>query len=243
MSTQKDVDDARRFGLSSEEIEALQDESTAAPAVQRRESDATPNLGDDAPAEVASVYRAPPVEDYEGRVAALDSQSDALADRWKSGEITFDEFRAEERQIEADRRALDSAQLKAEISTEYHEQAAGASWKRECDRFLAHAAKADGVDYRSNRVLWTALDAGVKELAGDPANIDKPSRWFLEQAHRNITATIRRLGGDDPAYDAAPAAGGASFSAVDGLDGLEQEAALARMTPEEADRYLSGKAR
>jgi hypothetical protein len=126
-------------------------------------------------------------------VTALDQRVQAAEAKFKAGEMTFDDFRKEERAVQTERRTLDDARIKGEISTEQTEQMAAARWKWETDRFFREATKNDGIDYKAkeNRPLWAALDAEVRALGADEANASKPGTWFLEEAHRRIKTTFK----------------------------------------------------
>jgi hypothetical protein len=212
-------------------------------------------------------------------VGDLDAKVKDAEVKFKAGEMTFDEFRAVERNAEGERRKLDAAQLKSEISSESGEQAAAARWKFETDRFFKDTAKGDGIDYKAkgNEPLWAALDAEVKRLAKDDANADKSGPWFLEQAHAAVKklfgrsaapagdggksdaekkaaaeaaavaarkaakkAPVQSLSGLPDAGTDAPGDKG-EFGHLEGLEGMELEAALAALPKDEADRYLSGR--
>ena len=69
--------------------------------------------------------------------------------------------------------------------------------------------------------------AGIK-----PAEKEKPAKPRLVSDRAGLPPTIK----DAPA-EAAPPSGGGEFSALDGLSGMELEAAVARMSPEQQTRW------
>lgn len=222
-----------RLGLSAEERAVLED---GAPA----QKEAAPIAAADSPVEELEpivAYSAPAVPDYDDRVRELDERTNAAAERFKTGDLTFDEFRAEERAVDEERRQLDADRLKHEISAGMQDQAAQQRWKYECGRFFREIANAEGVDYKGKPVLWAALDAEVKRLAALEENADKPGLWFLQQAHGNVRALREHFD------EASGSATGdrRSIADLDSLSGLEQEAELARLSPEEADAWLRGR--
>jgi hypothetical protein len=110
--------------------------------------------------------------------------------------------------------------------------------------------RSEGVDYASNRSLNAALDQAVKDLAGAQdkdgkfIHEDKSGRWFLREAHRRVMEGIgrgSRRGGSDEDVDADDREqhlGRADFERLDDMDGLDLEDEVAKMTPEEQERWL-----
>ncbi len=200
---------------------------------------------DDAP-QFIHRYEAPPVDGYEAKLQSLD-------EKFEAGEIALREYNAQRDELRA-------AQLKAEIAAESAAQEAEQRWKWEIDRFMD-----DHDQYKKDPILHAALDAAVKNLAADEANTDKTGRWFLREAHKEVS---KRFGGeeqgDKPAEKTAekqsqprgkpdlkavprtlgqvPAAEsndtGGEFASLDRLDGADFEKAFARMTPDQQERYL-----
>jgi hypothetical protein len=237
-----DEADLDRIGLGAEEIEALKDGDEPERVEQAmNDQRAGAEIVEDAEPP-ATVYIAAPVPDYHQRVGALDQRVADAEGKFKSGELTFDEFRAEERNIADERRQLDEARLKSEISREQAEQSAAARWRWECDTFMSQALRDEGIDYVTKPLLWVAFDAEVRRLGQDVANEGKPGRWFLEQAHENVkrqigieaTASIR----SDDAGLVHDHGGDDEFARLDALSGLDLERALSRMSPEQAEKYL-----
>lgn len=123
-----------------------------------------------------------------------------------------------------------------------------------------------GIDYRKDAEKAADLDTFVKTLAGRQENSDKPMEWFLQEAHRRVRAlhNLAAAPAAAPAPAPAPAKpasrkpdlssvpttlaqvpGGdgpgdvsGEFADVLSLEGEEYEAAIARMTPAQRDRFL-----
>lgn len=233
-------------------------------------------------------YVAPPVEDYDEQVKALSAQRVEALAAFKRGDLEAEALDAKIEEIETARRNLDNQKQKAELSAEMSEQSAKQQWQWEINRFMRNAAR-EGVEYRvtaaqaaledakkandaaaikqaseavrSARVLNAALDAEVKALAEDPANAERSSEWFLEEAHRSIKArfNLGKPSGERPrtasrkpdlrsiptTLSTIPAAGSDDTSTGDdgfqhlkGLEGIELENAVARMSKADQERWL-----
>lgn len=209
-----------------------------------------------------TTYRATVPEGHAEQLAALTEADSALAAKFESGEIDFNEFRAQSAELNQRRLELSKAQIKAEISAEMGEQTAEQEWQDTIKQFMT-AAKPEGIDYRKDEAKRNDLDKYVKALAADDDNADKPMRWFLEEAHRIVKAkhgiltaapkadapagkpaarkpdastiptTLAHVPGSDGPGDISD-----EFAEIDRLEGMEQEDAIARMTPAQREKYL-----
>lgn len=220
--------------------------------------------GEEAPPErERRSYRATLPEGYDEKVAAVAQESDALADRFKAGDIDFDEYRAEAAKLDSRRDELAAAKLKAEISAEMEDQSAERQWQDEIDALVSRAAKDDKVDYRNDPEKQRDLDVFVRVLAADATNASRPMRWFLDEAHKRVKAlhgllpaqkseqsqppskpaprkpnlaavpkTLANIPGGDGPGDIAD-----EFSGADGLEGLDFEAAIAKMSPAQREKF------
>jgi hypothetical protein len=200
---------------------------------------------------------APPVEKFDERIGALDQRASDAGEKFKAGDLSFEELQAETKAVERERGELEAAKLKADIASEQQVQTAEQRWQWEINRFYRRVEKDEGVKYTGSSLLLAALDTRVKELANVKENADKDSTWFLEEAHRQVKAELgigkkaaagaRARGADRAAGaedHAAELDGGdavvSDFAELEKLEGLELENALARLPKHEADRYLSG---
>lgn len=131
-------------------------------------------------------------------------------------------------------------------------------------------AKAEGIDYADPKAE-KEFDRYMRVLQDDPDNAAQPLRWFFDEAHamykarHGIVAPPRKTQNQaDPAAEAVrqrsqrrPAAppslalvpqagmeteGETEFSYLDRLSGMALENAIARLSPDQAERYLSGQA-
>lgn len=229
----------------------------AAPAAEVVEDDAE----EDAPA-AKPVYRATLPADYEAQVQALAEEDSALADKFKSGEIDFDAFRAQSTELNNRRHELSMAKVKADIASEIGEQTAEASWQDTINSFMAKTKKDEGIDYRKDKAKEKDLDIFVKVLAAEDENADKPMNWFLSEAHRMVRAKhgiaapapttpgktkkrtppvgqIPKTLAGVPGTDGPGDIGGDEFQELDRLEGMELEEAVARLSPAARAKYLS----
>lgn len=255
------------------------DEAAAAAAAAKPAPD-----DDDAPP-FTPRYVAQPVEDFDKKMTALNERTTAALAKFKDGSITIEDYNAERDTVEKERAELREANLKATIAAEQAVQTGEQRWQWEIERFFRRVFRTEGIDYADSRRLNGALDTEVKRLAGLKENEDKNSQWFLEEAHKNVKASLNLTSkagaGDKAAAEAAAAAaeakrkadeaataaalkgrkvdkaklapdvggaakagdedtGGGEFAALDKLEGMELEAALARLTPDQQARYLAG---
>jgi len=236
-------------GLSNEEREALGE--TPADVETLRELVDEDDDGDPGPEpqSFAPRYVAPPVEKFDEKMAAFDQEDVDAAEKFKAADLELDELLAKQRETEGKRTALREAKLKHEISVEQSQQAAEQEWRRGIQTFFARTKRTEGIDYRGNKSLNAALDQAVKDLGnakdkdGNYVNADKSGAWFLKEAHRQVTrdAGLAGQGGeaaDEHADDRREAMGKADFERLDDLAGLDLEDEVAKMTPEEEDRWL-----
>lgn len=236
----------------------------AAAAESSAEDAADTDTDDEDGEDVAPVaYQAQLPGDFDDRVKALDETEAELERKFETGEIEAPEYVREMRRVSSERGELDRARVKAEVAAEMSQQAAINQWQRQVAKFMREAKKVDGIDYRNDEALGVELDTMVKALANNPAHSDKPSGWFLQQAHKAVKAmhgiadkpahavknnkqasrkppidkapkTLAQVPGGDGPGDV-----GDEFSNLDNLEGDEFESALARLTPAQRERYLA----
>lgn len=236
--------------------------AAAAPAAPAAD-DGTPTTARAAPAP-APRYEATLPADFDAKVQDLATRESELKRAFRAGEIEFDEFESKRDELLREREGLTIARTKAEIASEMTAQTAEQQWRSTVDSFLNAQAKA--MDYRANAEAMGDLDAFVKMLAGKEANADKPMEWFLNEAHKRVMALHGGNAAPAPAPAPAnakaqaaaarkpdPAAAPATLAQVPGgdgpgdvtgefgdvlsLDGMEYEAAIARMTPAQRERF------
>ncbi|MFM2005056.1 MAG: hypothetical protein RLZZ09_711 [Pseudomonadota bacterium] len=112
-------------------------------------------------------------------------------------------------------------------------QAASDDWQRQIDA-TRHEAKSMGLDLRPGSEMERQWDRIVRFLGSEPENAHQPASWFLKTALEMVASRHDKL---DPSH--YPKGGRVSAPrGLDSLKGLALEQALARMSPEEAERWL-----
>jgi len=166
---------------------------------------------------------------------------DHIQRQFEDGEITAREYRGGLQQAADKREEVRWARRKADLAREMDEQAKEAAWYREVDRFLSTT----GAAVAKNDMTKKAFDRYVQEVTADPANQHLSDRAQLEKAHKLFLADFGPAFGGTAAHqpgggDARGDMGGGDYAALDRLlerDPAAYEAALARMSPAELERY------
>lgn len=224
-----------------------------APAATDTPADAAPVAQEAKPAEPTRIvydYQLP--EDYQAKVDAIRAQEDEIAQQFKSGELDFDAYRAAARELDIEREALTDMRVKAAISQEVNQQTGESLWRSALQTFNATTAKADGIDYAKDEVKQADFDQFLKVLADKPENAEKDHNWFISEAHKRVKALhgivtappsnpnkngrrdppnlsqLPRTLSDVPGGD-GPGDVSDEFTALDSLDGLAFEDALANL--------------
>jgi hypothetical protein len=210
-------------------------------------------------------YQAALPADYDDKVKAVADREAELKRAFRAGELEFDEFETRRDELQREREGLTIARAKAEIASEMQAQTAETQWRTTVERFLDTSAAA--LDYRKDSEAMADLDGFVKVLAGRESNSRQPMEWFLAEAHKRVmalrgpsaapapapapavdrkaeAAAARKPRLDDVPATLAQVPGGdgpgdigGEFADVLALDGLEYEAAIARMTPVQRERF------
>jgi hypothetical protein len=206
-------------------------------------------------------YLAQLPSDYDAQLNALKQELSTLAEKFKQGDIDFEEYQASTDQLADRRDALTSLRTKSEISREMQEQGAEQEWQWTIRRFVAKIARDEKIDYQSDEAMRNDLDAFVRVLAAHPDNAKRDGDWFLNEAHRRVKAlhgidqkisppskqetaasrrpkleavpkTLAMVPGSDGPGDI-----GDEFADIDKLDGVALERAIARMSPQQREKY------
>jgi hypothetical protein len=160
--------------------------------------------------------------------------------------------------------SLRERKLKADMAIENDAQIAAQRWTWEQERFFRDEGNKV---FRDNPTVRESYNAVLRELVADQENQTKAMAWFLEEAAKVTRERLSQAlgvelpapGGKKPSAPSGrgggkprsvppnigdmPSAdlnetGGNEFSHLDKLSGMELEMALARLSPEEAERYL-----
>jgi hypothetical protein len=215
-------------------------------------------------------YQAALPENFNELVADIAAKQAELRTKLKAGELDIDEFDTQNEALIAQREDLRASRIKAEISQEMAQQSAAQRWESAQKSFFERVAAEPGFgDYRKqgNEARVAELDTFIKALAADKANEDKPVEWFLDEAHRRtkvlnglepypqktkkptaaeavaarkpdmkaVPKTLAQVPGGDGPGDV-----GDEFADLDNLDGPAMEAAYARMSESQRERFARG---
>jgi hypothetical protein len=232
---------------------------------------ATSESTDDEDEAVAPVFAFKLPDDFDAQVNA---NKQALADLRKQrddGDIDLAEYDAQAEKLLEQRDDLRRMRDKADIAAEAQKTAD----QQRVDRAVKdafRAALADGVDYKADKEKAGDLDGFIKALANNPANDDKPLKWFFAEAHRRVLA-LHGITAGKPAPTPKPAekatkgprhpdlsavpktlAGvpgsdgpgdldGDEFSELDKLEGEAYDEAYAKLSKAQQERYLAASSR
>lgn len=236
--------------------------------VKAGEADAALTDDDDAPPPFKPHYRVEIPADLDEQLATLATKEAELAEQMKAGEIDMTEFLAQQRTVAKEIAKLESTRERAATFEEMNAQAAAQEWNWTVAQFLRKVKKNEGIDYTPDSALGGDFDTFVKAIAARPENADKDFTFFLTEAHKRVKAlhgiadkTVTPPKGDKGA-DGKPAArkpgvknlpadlahvpggdgpgdvGDDEYAALDKLEGLEYETALAAMPKAARERYL-----
>jgi hypothetical protein len=141
---------------------------------------------EDEPAPAPATYRAELPEDFQAQVDDLKTKREELAEKFKAGDIEFDEFRAEDTALANEERKLDRAITKAEIANEMNAQKFETEWRSNVLDFTNDVVKNGGIDYRKDLAGQKKLDGFVNQIFSDPDNATLTMREVLDKAHAMV---------------------------------------------------------
>jgi len=196
--------------------------------------------------------------------AELEAQLKELAEKFDDGELDDADYNIEVRKLE---RAIARVEAKMELAEEQIEaqnaaaeaaqEKLAAQWEKEQVSFFA---KPENKVFADDDAMFNSLDAHVKKILA-AGNV--PIADVLSTAKHNLLTSIAKLTGqkvpDAPKQNtkpkapqvelpptlgnipsAIPNADGDEFGYIDKLSGRKYEDAVAKLTPEQHERYLLG---
>ncbi|OFZ67386.1 MAG: hypothetical protein A2V79_09245 [Betaproteobacteria bacterium RBG_16_56_24] len=243
-----DADDADDTDAGAGDVKPVVDKALADSSAESK-----PSLS-----EFEHQYQVAPIEDYDGKVAALAVQKSELRTKFKEGDLDIDEYEAQKDVLVAQEQQLREQKLKVEIASEQNAQTAKARWDWEQDRFFSDEKNT----LYKDKYLLAAFDAAVRDLGADAANADKKGAWFLQEADKivrsrftgkpaeqpkderkpdgsrkpDLSLVPKSLGGL-PAAELPDTGGVDEFAHIDRLDGVDYENAVAALSPVERERF------
>lgn len=195
----------------------------------------------------------------QAKLTEIDAAIDALADKYEAGELSFKDYRRAERDLAAQQTALRTEAVKAEVYADMQRQQSLREWNGAVEAFRADPANQAFESPAIIPLMKSQLDA----LWQEPGIAEKSHRWVLDEAKRRVQTQLRAVLGVaeakpeakpatprpsaaavtiPPTLGRTPAAlpngAGGEFAALDSLNGIALEDALARMKPEQRDRWL-----
>lgn len=231
--------------------DAVTDESEDEPEPEAAKADATP----DEPAPVPIAEPQPMADAAPSVLDKLNADLAALKKQFDDGEVSIDEY------IDA-KSALDRQIVKAELRAELAQESANKSWEQSQKEFLGQ-----NTYLRDNEVLFDAFAMQVNKLLADPKSASMSDADLLKAAQAKVDAAIGRKPDSEPpvkpdesairkakkeAADvskapktlqgipaAAPAddVDGNPFAYLDRLTGEEFEAAIAKLSDSDRNRW------
>lgn len=213
-----------------------------------------------APAEAASPFRVDTalIEQAEAVLAQIEARRNDLAARYERGEISFSEYRAQDRTLDRHQREADGVILQGQIEARVLQQRVQADWGAAVTEFRADPA---------NAVFESEVALPLMKSALDSVRAREPNLTAQQQLHRAkraVQSQLRALLGMEslPAPSESPATapsvprpvapptlgvvptvdsnGPGEFAHLDRLTGIEYEKALSRLNPDQRERYLIG---
>lgn len=256
----EDDDDDEDAGAQDKSADDAQADDEDAGQVDSQVDDA----GDEeSAAEFKPQFRSQLPEDFDAQVSAVNDEMRALAQQFKDGDVDFDEYNAKLQDLNARRDELSQAKITAQVFEQMNAQQAQQEWQWTVKQFMSKVAREEKIDYQADAEKGADLDLFVRRLAENPANNNKPMDWFLQEAHKRVKALHGLDAGapaakpslDDVKKSRKPPVGAApktlaqvpgsdgpgdissEFADLDGLDGMDLENAIAKMTPAQRERY------
>lgn len=246
----KDGDDGKGGDDTADDPD--EDDDDGAPATKPAEPAPAPLLTGDVP------------EDFDDQVKAIAAAKDELDQKFEDGDLSTKEYRAEMDKLNKQERQLEMQEFKARAAQEMAENQQRAQWAATVQSFLGEHPQ-----YSSSQLRYQALDTMVKRVASDEANAGLTGAEILAKAHELVEADLGstaapaaeksvdqgkkpvKKGGKTeipPTLAKVPAAdttdvANSKFALLDRLadtDPVRYESELAKLSEEEADRYLAG---
>lgn len=209
------------------------------------------------------VYVAEVPEDADAKLKGLADKRADLRKQYDDGDITFDELESARDEITKEEKAIERAQLKAEMAAEMQQQQTVNDWNRDVNSFLDA-----NPEYRASDVRYQALDMMVRKIGGAPEAAKMTGPQVLAKAHEElqkafgVAAPAKKDEGNGkgekkppPKVDVPPTLGklpaaenndtqGGKYAALDRLletDPLAHEDALMKLSASERESYLASR--
>lgn len=200
-------------------------------------------------------------EDADQRLAQIGNDMKHLREKFHDGDIDLDEYEAERTKLEDERTDLRMQMKLHEAEVKGRQQAMLNQFYQQRDNFFERNADL----YKTDRVKGMFQQI-VQEIAANPENANQTAEFFITEADKQLRsdfgipapganeqpegkrrsrkksardrANVPPNIGDAPAAE-IPETSTSEFAHLEKLSGMELERALAKLTPEQQERYLT----
>lgn len=122
------------------------------------------------------------VEKYDEIIQHIADQKRALDEKFKSGDFMLDTYIFLRDALSAQESDLKVQHAIANVTRTQNRSLLKHRWDWEQGRFFE-----DHREYTEDSILYMSLNASVKALANAMENANRSGRWFLSQAHKQVT--------------------------------------------------------
>jgi len=200
-------------------------------------------------------------DDADQRLAQIGNDMKHLREKFHDGDIDLDEYEAERTKLDDERNDLRMSMRLHEAEVKGRQQAMLNQFYQQRDNFFEQNADL----YKTERVKGMFQQI-VQEIAAKPENANQTADFFITEADKQLRSDFgipapganeqpegkRRARkksardranvppniGDAPAAE-IPETSTSEFAHLEKLSGMELERALAKLTPEQQERYLT----
>lgn len=205
-------------------------------------------------------YQASLPDDFADQVKAVDDEFKGLVREFKEGNLEVEDYESRMADIYQRRDTLTQAKITADVFLQLNAQNEQQSRAWTADQFAAKVKSE--IDYQSDPEKVADFAAFAQKIESSPANANKPFEWVLQEAHKRVKVlydipvaaptqktlqevkasrkppvsvpqTLANVPGADGPGDVS-----GEFVDLDGMDGMDYETAIAKMTPAQRERYL-----
>lgn len=269
-----DDDQAKDESASSDEAaKASADAGTSDDAAKAADEAASSDHVGDAEEQsqgdaIKPIYQADSVADSSTERTALLTQKNEAFAKLIDGDITAAEYSTIENDVLSKIRAIDTAEVKAQVANEMTQQQLLREWEREVNSLVV-SAKKEGLDYAGNKELNAEFDTLIRVFGAEATQRGiaddglKASKWALAQAHSVMKArhgivaptTAAKAQEQVPAAEKAPRhnlqtlsglpnadraqVDNDTISRLGGLEGEDLEMAMAGMPEKEINKLMA----
>lgn len=198
------------------------------------------------------------VEDFDERMKQFAVDKKELREKLNNGDIELDDYEAQKDALLSEENDMRTKQAIATSYFELREKEAKQTWDNEQKEFFDASAN----KIYESKLLSAALNAAVIDLAKDPKNANRTGAWVLAEADKQVRkemgiatqaetkqptpkdrprkpdlSVVPKTLANLPAAADDENTGGREFAYLDKLDWQQREAAIAKMTADQADRY------